>query len=221
MTGARLVIEIGDLAQPAIAHRSSKRGHDQPAAEPTGKLDRRLRERGDVSGERALHRARRDRDILELVMPAGVRDRAVGRPQAADNLHSLLEDRLIVLERDPEGPVLLPVIAAAGGEIDAAATQQVEGRPLLGDADRMMQRQDRDRRGEANIPRSGRDIGEHEIGAGEHPQRAEMMLADPRRVEADLFGIDRFVDDVGDKPVGGSVVIPVTIVAEREIAEFH
>src|SRR5207253_5252711 len=57
--------------------------------------------------------------------------------------------------------------------------------------------------------------------AGEHTQRAEMMLADPRRVEADLFSINRLVHDVGDKPIGGSGVVRVTIVAQREIAEFH
>lgn len=92
---------------------------------------------------------------------------------------------------------------------------------MLSDADRMMQRQNRDRRGEADALRSGGDIGEHEIGAGEHPQRAEVMLADPRRAEAHLFGINRLVDDVGDEPIGAPGLVRVTIVASREIAEFH
>ena len=154
-------------------------------------------------------------------MPAGVRDRAVGRPQAADNLHSLLEDRLIVLERDPEGPVLLPVIAAAGGEIDAAATQQVEGRPLLGDADRMMQRQHGDSGRQANALRARRDIGEHEIGAREHAERVEMMFADPGRMHTELVSIDRLGGDVGDELVGITRIVFVVIVAQREIAEVH
>ena len=84
-------------------------------------------------------------------MLAVVRDRAVVRPQAADELHPLLEDRLVVLERDLEGPMLAPVIAAARGEIDAPAAHKVEGRPLLGDTDRVMQRQNGDGRSEANI----------------------------------------------------------------------
>ena len=71
------------------------------------------------------------------------------------------------------------------------------------------------------MPGAGRDIGEHEIGAGEHTQGAEMMLADPRRMKPDIFGINRLVDNVGDKPVRGSAVVRIAIVAEREIAEFH
>src|SRR5438093_418727 len=47
------------------------------------------------------------------------------------------------------------------------------------------------------------------------------MLADPGGMEPDLLGIDRLVDDVGDKSVGGSGVVRVTIIAEREIAQFH
>jgi hypothetical protein len=40
-----------------------------------------------------------------------------------------------------------------------------------------------------------------------------MMLADPSRVETHRFGINRLVDDVCDKPVGGSGVVRVTVVA--------
>ena len=46
-----------------------------------------------------------------------------------------------MLERDVQRQILAPVIAAAGGEIDPPAGEQVQCRPLLGDPDRMMQRQ--------------------------------------------------------------------------------
>ena len=48
-----------------------------------------------------------------------------------------------------------------------------------------------------------------------------MMLADPGRMHAQLVGIDRLVEDVGDEDVGRARVVLVMIVAEREIAEIH
>ena len=47
-----------------------------------------------------------------------------------------------------ERGVFAPVITAPGGEIDAAIGEEIERRPLLGDPDRMVQRQHRDRRRE-------------------------------------------------------------------------
>src|SRR5271155_1166867 len=72
VASAGLVIELGARAQPAIGYRSGERRHDQPAAEFTGELDRGLRERGDISRQRALHWFRRDRNILKLIMLAVV-----------------------------------------------------------------------------------------------------------------------------------------------------
>src|SRR5215471_15394895 len=84
-----------------------------------------------------------------------------------------------------------------------------------------MQRQHGDGRREPDAFRPRRDIGQHQIGAREHAERAEMMLADPGRVEADLFGIDRLVENIGDEGVGIPAVVVVVVVAKREIAEFH
>jgi hypothetical protein len=55
----------------------------------------------------------------------------------------------------------------------------------------------------------------------ENAERAEMMLADPGRVQPDLLGINRFVENIGDKGVRVPAVVVVVIVAQREIAEFH
>jgi hypothetical protein len=41
------------------------------------------------------------------------------------DFHPLLENRLVVFERDGERQILAPVIAAVGGEIDPAAVHQV------------------------------------------------------------------------------------------------
>ena len=219
--GAACVIEVGHLLQPAEAHRGGERRDDQPAAEPRRKLDRRLGERRDIGRQGLLHRLGRDAHVVELVVLAVMRDAAVRGPQRAHQLHALLEDALIVGEIDLEGQILARVVAAPGREIDAPVREQVERRPLLGDADRMMQRQHGDGRREADVLGARRDIGQHQIGAGEHAERVEVMLADPGRVHAELVGIERLVGDVGDELVGVTRVVFVVVIAEREVAEVH
>src|SRR5271165_1715580 len=85
----------------------------------------------------------------------------------------------------------------------------------------MMQRQYSDGGREADAFGPRRHIGQHQIGAGKHAERAEMMLADPRRVEADLLSVNRLVEDVGDEAVRVAAVVIVVVVAQREIAELH
>jgi len=92
---------------------------------------------------------------------------------------------------------------------------------LLSDADRIVQRQHRDRGRELDPRGGGGDVRQHQIRARQHAERVEMMLADPGRVHAELFGMERFGADVGDELVRGAGVFFVVIVAQREIAEFH
>jgi hypothetical protein len=92
---------------------------------------------------------------------------------------------------------------------------------LSNDTPNGAQRQHRNRRREADSLRPRGDLGEYEIGAGEHAQRREMMLADPCRIEPDLFGINCLVEDVGDEPVRVARIVVVVVVAEREIAKVH
>ena len=148
-------------------------------------------------------------------------DAALGLPQFAHDFEAFVENPLVVLERHPERQIFAPVIAAAGGEIDAAVAEQIERRPLLGDPDRIVQRQHRDGGSEPDMLGARGDIGEHQIGTGQHAERIEMMLADPGRMHAELVGIQRFVGDVGDELVGRARVVRVMVVAQCEIAEFH
>ena len=219
--GAGLVIEVGDLLEPAIAHGSGKRRHDQAAAQPRRQLDRGLGERSDIGRDRPLHRLRRDPHVVERIMLAVMRDAIFRRPQPAHQLHAFLEDALVVVERHMERLVFAPVVAAAAGEIDAAVGEQIERRPLLGDANWMVQRQHRHRRREPDARGVGGDIAEDEIRTGQNAERVEMMLADPGRVHAELVGIERLGDDVGDELIGGAGIVGVMVVAEREIAEVH
>src|SRR5271155_3320535 len=154
-------------------------------------------------------------------MLAVMRDAVVRRPQPAHHFKAFFENALVVVERDVERLIFAAVITAAAGEIDAAPGQQIERRPLLGDADRMMQRQNGDRGREPDARGVGGDISQHHVWAGQHAERVEVMFADPGRMHAESVGIKRLGGDVGDELVRITRVVFVVIVAQREIAEFH
>src|SRR5215469_6802195 len=84
-----------------------------------------------------------------------------------------------------------------------------------------MQRQHRHGWSKPDAPGARGDDGKRQIGAGQHAESAEMVLADPCRVEPNLFRVNRFVDDVGDQLVRGALVVLIMVVTEREIAEPH
>ncbi len=154
-------------------------------------------------------------------MLAVVGNAVVGFPQSANELEALLENSLVVVERHMERLVFAPVVAAPGSEIDPAVGQQIERRPLLGDANGMMQRRHRYRGREPDARRVCGDVGEHKVRAGQHAERIEVVLADPGRMHAELVGVERLGGDVGDELVRGSTVVFVVVVAQREITELH
>ena len=162
---ARLAVEPGGRRKPAMDLRRRTRRDDEAQPEPRRELDRRARKRPDIRRNRVLHRPRRDAHVLEGVIPALVRERLVARPETLHQLDPFGEDCGILFEIGLERPVFVAVVAAAGGEIDAPARQQIEARPLLGDADRMMERQDGHRGGKTDALRPRCDIGEREFGA--------------------------------------------------------
>jgi hypothetical protein len=61
-------------------------------------------------------------------------------PELAHYFQALFENALVVVEIDMKRLVFAPVVATAGGEIDPAVTEQIEGSPLFSDPDRMMKR---------------------------------------------------------------------------------
>jgi len=112
-----------------------------------------------------LHRLGRDPHVVERIVLAAVGDAPLRRPQLAHDLHALLEDALVVGERDAKRQVLAIVVAAAGGEIDPAVAEQVQGRKVLGHADRVVQRQHGHRRRETDVPGKAGDVGQQHFGA--------------------------------------------------------
>jgi hypothetical protein len=218
---AGLVVDLANLAQSTKGHRRRERCDDQITSEPRRQLDRWFRERGDVGRDRPLRRLRRDRDIVQAVMAAAMGQRLGAGPETPHDFHTFLEDGLVVVKRDAERRVFAPVIAAAGGEIDPPARQQIERRPLFRNADRVVERQHRHRRRQPDPLGTGGYLRQNQIRAGQDAQRRKMMLADPRRMQPDLLGVNRLVEDIGNQLVRGAWVVFVMVVAEREIAELH
>ena len=147
------------------------------------------------------------------------------RPSATQSLRtsskSLLENGLVVLERDMEWQILAFVVAPAGSEIDPAVAQKIQRCPLLCDPDRVVQRQHGHGRREADAVGASRDVREDQIGGGENPERVEMVLADPGRMHADLLGVERFRGDVLDELVSRALVVLIVIIAQGEISKIH
>src|SRR5262249_996645 len=128
---------------------------------------------------------------------------------------------LIVVEADMERCVSTAVVATTGGEVHAAAREQIESSPLLRDPDRVVQWRDGDGRRKPYLFSSCGDIGQHEIRAGQNAERVEMMLADPGRMHAKLIGVECLRGDVRNKGLGVTLIIFVVIIAKSEVAELH
>ena len=94
-----------------------------------------------------------------------MRDTALGLPKLTHQFQALFENSLIVLEGNVKRQIFAFVVTAAGGKIDAAAGEQIERCPLLGNADRMMQRQHVDRRRQPQPRRIGGNISKHHVRA--------------------------------------------------------
>ena len=216
---ASLAVHARDGFQSAMHGGGCRRGNHQPHIHLRGQIDRRLGKRGNVDRNRLLHRVGCDADIVERVVLATMRNGFARRPQAVHDFQALGEDFRVLLEVRLERTVFVAVVAAARGEINAPAREQIQCRPLLGHADGMVQWKHIDGRRKADLRRFGSHLAEQQVGARRHTQGAEVVLAYPGGMHADGVRVDGFRDDVGDALVGRARVVFVMVVAEREIAE--
>ncbi|WP_275693169.1 hypothetical protein [Nocardioides sp. TF02-7] len=88
--------------------------------------------------------------VLELPVPAVVGDRVLG-PQLLQQLQRLVEPARALLERHVEVVELLPPVAEPGAEHQTALGHHVEGRDLLGEQHRVVERRDHDVGDEADV----------------------------------------------------------------------
>ena len=110
-----------------------------------------------------------------------------------------VERRVALVLVEAEGQEGLGRGAGAEAEFEPPARQQIEHRGILGDADRVLHRQDDDAGAEPDPRRARGDEAEERQRRGQSPFVAvEMVLGDPGAVEALPLGMD---DLLGGEPV--------------------
>ena len=158
-----------------------------------------------------------DRWIHRLVLEPAAR---LSRPrhgllfeQRRQQLETLLEQQLVLLEIESEQRKRLGERPAADDDLGAAAAHGIQRREALVDADGIVRAQHRHRRPDVNLRRASRNR------RAEHLRRRNrevlaVMLAEADEGEADLVGQHRLFDDVaqhlgvgkgGAARVGGDV----------------
>ena len=115
-------------------------------------------------------------------------------PDAADHVERLVPDGAGVARVDLEA-LLLVGVAPARAEVDASAGHMVGHGDLLGDADRMLVRQDDDAEAEADTLGGGCKGPDDYLRRGRSGKgREEVVLDEPDIVEADPVGQDALLD---------------------------
>ena len=151
-----------------------------------------------TGGYGLLQRTRQHRDVGHREVATFESDRrGVGLPDREHRVEVLLPDLPAQLERSPERLVLGGRRAAPGAELDPATGEDVEGGDALGDAHRVLERQQHHTVTEPDARRDARQRGEHRLGRRAVGEAArEVVLDEPHRPVADLVGEHALLDDM-------------------------
>jgi hypothetical protein len=126
-------------------------------------------------------------DVMELALEAEERL----RPEQLQHLHLLGEARAAAVYVLADRPVLGLLPADADAELEAAATDEVEFRRLLGNDRRLVQRQDQDRRNEVQAARLAGEDAKSRRGRSAGESRGDGLAAVGGRREQVAGGRDR------------------------------
>ncbi len=103
----------------------------------------------------------------------------------------------LVVVRVPENPRLLLGVPLADDQIDPPARQHVDGGVVLGDPDRVEQRQHGDAGEQPDPLRRGREVPE-DHGRRRCLRVVDVVFADAVPVESDLLEVGGFLDGVSE-----------------------
>ena len=145
---------------------------------------------------RLLDRARLDDDIVVAPALALIGEPAGRGPRLADYFHRLVEALGRLLGRDAEAGKFVRAITFADAEIEPPVRQEIEGRGLLGDEDRVVPRQDDDGGAEPDALGPRRQIGEHAHRRRHLAKPGEMVLDQKDARKAEPLGLDDIIDKV-------------------------
>ena len=175
---------VGEFGQRAGAHRGEQR-----VAELADRRIGLVLAGGDADFRmRLLQRPRHQGEIVEAVIAAAIRGDRL-RPRCLDDVETFGETVLALLVGDAVGVVGAGKRAAANAEDQPAAADLVDRRGLLGETQRMPQRQDLHRGPDLDAmgPRCDR-TGDGQWRRQQRPRRVHVDLGQPHHVEAPVFG---------------------------------
>jgi hypothetical protein len=137
---------------------------------------------------RRLHRPWGHRRVLKAIELTLVAER-LPLPRFLHDRERLFEARLALGVRDVQHVVGARRAAATNAEVEAPAAEVIDGRHLLGDAQRVRQRQHGHGGPDADAPRAGgHEAGERHRRRLHRSRRAEVNLAKPDAVESPRLG---------------------------------
>nr|BFE87592.1 hypothetical protein GCM10020093_101930 [Planobispora longispora] len=138
-------------------------------------------------------------------------------PQAEDHLQRLVEPVTRLGQVDAEALELEALVAAPDAQLQPSAGEQVHHGRLLGDVDRVVQRQDHDPGAEAEPFGPGGQVGQHGEQVGHDPVVAEVVLGQSHPGEPQLLGEFRQLQVVVVDVLEALAVEPVEEVEGREL----
>jgi len=135
---------------------------------------------------RLLHRLGDHRDLGHLEKAAVVTE-ALLRPRALEDLHRLVEAVTALLLRHAEAAELGGPVAASHPHVEASVGDDVHQRHLLGQSERVVKGQDGGGQADADAPGARGGGGGEAGGIYREAVVDEVMLGEPRLVEAQLL----------------------------------
>jgi hypothetical protein len=168
---------------------------------------------------RLLDRARFDDDVVEMPALAMMGEASRTRPRLADHRHRLVEALGRLLGRNAKAGEFVSAVTLADAEIEAAVRQQIEGRRLLGDQDRIVPRQHNDGGAETYPLGSGGQIGEKAHRGRDLAKPGEVVFDQKDARKAELFGFGYVIDKI---VIGVAIAgRPAASACSAEQSEFH
>ena len=135
-----------------------------------------------------LQRARQNCRLTDLVVLAVVRHDVV--PQRCEEDRQRLVRALTrVVLRETEAAELIRLIATADADLEPPAGQVVGKGDVLGDAKRVPEREDEDRRPDADLRGLCGEPRRHHQRIRDAPVGGEVVLGDPDRIESEFLGV--------------------------------
>ncbi len=197
----RVLLAVAVDEHLVVLARLQRVGADDRVPVPGREVDREARRRRPVPDpERPGERPRQRRRVLQRVAVPPAPADVLLRQQQAQQLVVLLEVLVLLVEVQPEQRVLQHLVALADDDLQPPAAQLVDRREVLGDADRVEQRQHGDARAQQDARRPRRDRAEeHRRRRRQHLSR--VPLPHRERVEPELLRQHRRLHDPV-QPVG-------------------